>query len=379
MSIFSSIFREDGIPCVSARPESAESLKETEVIKRFERYFKILRKKALPKFRLAQTLSVSYTPQDDETALWNEHDTKMEEMRDLFKDHSENELLQRQRLQSPPKPNLLTLKKDLAYKILSSCRFCERWCKVDRTTEEKGICNVGLHPKISTIFTHIGEEPVLIPSLTVFFSNCNFTCVFCQNYDISQRGSGETMSVKHVAGGITAKWKNQEIRNVNWVGGEPTPNLHYILEALTLLKVDVPQVWNSNLYCSIEALKLLEGVTDLWLPDFKYGNNACGKHLSKVPKYFDVVSRNLQWMSDHEEEILIRHLVLPNHHTCCTRPILKWIAENLNTDKVRVNVMEQYRPCWKAHNYPDIARPLRRGEWEDAVKYARELGLSLSI
>lgn len=382
MSFFSSIHNVDGIPVVTRRPDSKEVLKNKEANMCFSRYFQILRKDAIPMFLIARRVPASYSLEEDEETLWEEHDARMKDLKKLVTEKSEKELLKDQERFSTPESNLLTLKRDLAQKMLRKCRFCGRRCEVKRTSGEKGFCELEDMPQISTVFTHVGEEAELVPSLTVFFAHCNFKCVFCQNYDISQLGEGESMKAETIVEGIKSKWERGRIRNVNWVGGEPTPNLHYILEVISRLDSKVPQIWNSNLYNSLEALKLLEGVIDLWLPDFKYGNNECGTRLSKVPNYFDVVTRNLRWLNERREEILIRHLVLPNHITCCSKPIMQWIAKHMDKENVRVNVMDQYRPQWKVqrtNKYDEISHSLERSEWKKVVHYARQLGLSLTL
>jgi len=121
-------------------------------------------------------------------------------------------------------------------------------------------------------------------------------------------------------------------------------------------------------------MSILDGIVDMHLSDFKYGNNECGLRLSKVPKYFDVCSRNHS-IAAKNTEITIRHLVLPNHVECCTKPVLKWIADNIR-DKVIVNIMAQYRPEYKVHEYPDINRSLRREEIEEAINYAKKLNIN---
>ncbi len=163
------------------------------------------------------------------------------------------------------------------------------------------------------------------------------------------------------------------------VGGDPGPNIHYIFDVLLHTNASVPQIWNSNFYQSVEALKLLDGVIDLWLPDFKYGNNECAMRLSKAPRYFDVISRNFTFVNKNGDEILIRHLVLPNHLDCCTIPILKWIKNNMDLAKVRVNIMAQYRPEYKAHDYKEISRRITHEEYSRAINTARELGIPLTM
>ncbi len=360
------------------RPDSVEILRDRDAIVRFNRYWRILVGKAIAKYLICKKIEVEKYDPTDEDEMWVIHDNAMERLKELLSEKTDEEIEKWYRSQPKKENNLLKLKRDLAWKILENCRFCERKCGVNRVDGQKGVCKLGKEARISSIFIHVGEEPELVPSYTIFFSRCNFMCVYCQNWDISQRTTGVIMSPIEVALAIEEHWNNHQIRNVNWVGGDPTPNIHFILDVLINLEASVPQVWNSNFYNSIEALKILDGIIDLWLPDFKYGNNECALRLSKVPKYFDVVTRNFKIVNNNGDEILIRHLVLPNHLECCTRPILRWIKENMDLSHVRVNVMAQYRPEYQAHKYPDISRRLRREEFLEAITYAKQLGIPLT-
>ncbi|OYT54011.1 MAG: radical SAM protein [Candidatus Altiarchaeales archaeon ex4484_2] len=257
-----------------------------------------------------------------------------------------------------------------AKRILEKCIFCERRCGVNRIKGEMGYCRV-LEARISSEFIHLGEESHLVPSHTIFFSGCTFRCVYCQNYDISyypERG------IYFRPEQLVEKINNRNARNVNWVGGDPTPNLAYILGVLGCLGKNIPQVWNSNMYLSEESLNLLDGVIDVYLTDFKYGNDGCAERLSDVKGYMRIIKRN-HLIANKQCEMIIRHLVLPNHLECCTKPILDWIKENL--DNVYVNVMGQYRPEYRVMEYADINRRLHYGELEEAVSYAENLGLDL--
>jgi len=258
-----------------------------------------------------------------------------------------------------------------AMDILKSCHFCERRCGVNRLKGERGFCKV-LEPRIASEFLHLGEEPELVPSYTIFFSGCIFKCVYCQNWDISQfpnRGvhiKAETLA--NMISGVKA-------RNVNWVGGDPTPNLAYILEVLTKLERNIPQVWNSNMYLTEEAMQLLDGVIDIYLTDFKYGNDACAERLSKVKNYMEVTKRN-HLLAEKQGEVMIRHLVLPEHVECCTKPVLEWISESLGR-RVKVNVMAQYHPDYRAEEYEELTRRLSWDEFHHALNLAKELNLDL--
>jgi len=212
---------------------------------------------------------------------------------------------------------------------------------------------------------------VLVPSHTIFFSGCTFHCVFCQNWDISQFPCGTPIEPQHLTTVIEQR-KKQGARNVNWVGGDPTSNLLYVLKVLQQLDSNIPQVWNSNMYCSEETMRLLHGVMDLYLTDFKYGNDACAKRLSKVDGYTAVVQRN-HLLAYQYGEVIIRHLVLPHHLDCCSKPILNYIAENLQNTVV--NIMPQYRPEYLANEYKEISRPPSPHEVMQVKEYAETLGI----
>jgi putative pyruvate formate lyase activating enzyme len=139
-------------------------------------------------------------------------------------------------------------------------------------------------------------------------------------------------------------------------------------------RANIPQIWNSNMYLTTSSMELLDGVIDLFLTDFKYGNDACARRLSKVPDYFRIVSRN-HLLASEQAEVIIRHLVLPNHVDCCSIPILEWIAEN--TPQAQVNVMAQYRPMHLASHYPEIRLSLAPEEYNRTYRRAKELGLNL--
>jgi len=263
--------------------------------------------------------------------------------------------------------SLLSLKAEIAERIFSQCNLCERACRVDRQ-EKAGECGVR-RPLIASEFLHWGEEDPLVPSHTVFFSGCNFHCVFCQNHDISQEIGGVAIPEKTMARIVGERGG----RNLNLVGGEPTPNLAYILRVLGILEARIPVVWNSNMYMTEETMRILDGVIDVYLTDFKYGNSTCAKKYSGIEDYFEIVTRN-HLLAEQQAELIIRHLVMPGHLECCTRPVLKWISENLHSV---VNVMFQYRPEYKAHLYPEIDRYLTGEEKREALGYAREFGIEL--
>lgn len=274
--------------------------------------------------------------------------------------------------------DLLSLKAELALRLSAECAICERRCGARRAEGEAGHCGV-LDARVTSEFIHMGEEPDLVPSYTIFFAGCTFDCVYCQNWEIStQPRSGVHIPPDELAIMIEARAGRHgavhaaDARNVNWVGGDPSSNLPYILQVLRRCEASIPQVWNSNMYLTQESMRLLDSVVDVYLSDFKYGNDACALRLSGVPDYMRVVTRNHIIARSHAE-MIIRHLVLPGHLECCTRPALTWIASNL--EDVKVNVMAQYRPEHSARMHPDISRRLRASEYEDALRIADELDL----
>jgi len=318
------------------------------------RYARILDGEEEAGYLTAKSIETKFSKSDNIQTLWKIHDKSLKEPR----------------IVDSPEKSLLDLKIEIADRIFRKCEFCERRCRVDRT-EQRGACGVK-EASIASEFLHIGEEYMLIPSYTIFFSGCTFHCVFCQNWDISQNICGIYIEPQRLAEMIKAR-RAQGALNVNWVGGDPTPNLPYILKVLRLCDENIPQIWNSNMYCSLETMKLLDGIIDLYLTDFKYGNNGCAERLSLVRNYMEIVERN-HCIAYSQTDMLIRHLVMPNHIRCCTEPVLKWISKN--TPQALVNIMAQYRPEYKACEYDDISRPLKMSEHRDALEIARELGLN---
>jgi len=361
------------------RPDALQVWRDPVVVRALSWYRDVMLNRMPAKFLIAKHVESSEDPSDlslDE--LWRLHDRLASEFRELWSSIRGGEIKLEQL--SKPKHSFLDVKAEIAWRLIRRCVLCERRCMVDRTRGGRSICLLDDKAYVHSWFLHMGEEAPLVPSGTIFYGGCNFKCIFCQNYDISQldvRG-GEPVSPRRLAE-IQAELRGRGARNINHVGGEPTPSLHVILSSLKYLDVNVPQLWNSNFYMSEEAMKLLVDVVDIWLPDFKYGNNKCAQRLSGIPRYMEVVTRNLVEASRHGD-MLIRHLVLPSHLECCTKPVLRWIAENLPREKILVNIMDQYRPEHLVARYPwrwpDIARRPRIGEIAEAYRYAEKLGLN---
>lgn len=318
------------------------------------KYHDILSDERMAQYLDCKKIPVSFEHSQSTDELWHIHDEALQMM------NVKN---------TKPRLSLLDLKVELADRLFHACCFCEHRCMIDR---KKSIGKCGVQEsRIALEFLHFGEEPVLVPSHTIFFSGCSFHCVFCQNWDISQIPCGTTIPTEQLVKFIEQR-KKQGARNVNWVGGDPTSNLLYILTVLQELESNIAQVWNSNMYCSDETMKLLHGVMDIYLTDFKYGNDACAKRLSDVDDYLSVVKRN-HLLAVHHGEVLIRHLVLPNHIDCCSKPIMRYIAKNL--PDILVNIMAQYRPDYKVYEYKEISRPVTAEEVTQVKDYAKKLGI----
>jgi len=266
----------------------------------------------------------------------------------------------------------LGTKMGIANEMLRNCHFCERRCGVNRLEHEIGYCGVEAVSRYASEFLHYGEEPELVPSHTIFFTGCTFSCVYCQNWDISTAPTSGTPVLPERMAEIITMRKHQGARNVNFVGGDPTPHLHTILQIMDKCNVNTPMVWNSNMYCSKEAMELLSGVIDVYLADFRYGNDECAQKYSNVNNYWGITTRN--FLLAHEDaEVIIRHLVLPTHLECCTKPIVAWIAKHM--PGVRFNLMFQYMPYYKAHQHPEINRRLSYDERKRALEIVEEAGL----
>jgi len=265
--------------------------------------------------------------------------------------------------------SFLDLKIEIARRIFSKCSLCPWMCGVDRSVG-RGHCGVG-DPHVASEFLHHGEEEPLVPSHTIFFAGCTMDCVFCQNWDISWDPSAGRYIPEDELASVIEERRRDGSANVNFVGGDPTPAIPYILRVLSRVSVNVPVVWNSNMYMSGDALGLILGVADLYLTDFKFGNSDCAERLAGVRDYFEVVSGNHLMVSS--EDMIIRHLVLPGHLECCTKPILSWIAENLGEETV-INIMAQYQPLYRAAEHPDIYRYPSMAEIREARRWALKLG-----
>ena len=368
------------------RPDALTVWHEPEVRHRLSWYHAVMTNRKPAKFLICKKIPADVNLKEaEEDELWRLHEKLSAEFTQLH-GKIRSEEVQLDELETP-ETSFLDLKVELAYRMLRGCRFCERRCGVNRLEGELGFCKLDATARVSTWFHHFGEEGPLLGggghrvggSGTIFFTSCNLRCRFCQNYDISfNPKNGVEVDAKRLAT-IAKHLRMEGAANINYVGGEPTPNLHVILESLKHLDVNVPLLWNSNMLCSEETMKLLCEVIDIWLPDFKFGNNECASRLTAgIKNYVEIVTRN-HIIAHQNGDMIVRHLVMPNHLECCTKPILEILANKLDKDKILVNIMGQWRPehevARNPDRYPELIRRVSRREMEDAFQYADELGL----
>lgn len=353
------------------RPDSIAVLSDEKCRKSLSRYFDVFQEKKHAKFQIARKLPAKFEKNDSTEDLWRIHDQLTKDFVELEKsvDLGEESLKE---LENPAK-SYLDLKIEIANHILEQCHLCTRRCGINRLAGELGYCKCGPQITVSTFFDHMGEEPELVPSGTIFTCGCTMRCLHCQNWSISQWMEVGEIYPSPSLSKVVDKLRSQGCRNANLVGGEPTPWLQQWFEAFKHVQTNVPVVWNSNSYYSEETAKLLAGFSDVYLLDFKYGPSECAGRISDAPKYWEACSRN-HLSAKQYGELIIRVLILPEHLECCAKPILNWIAEKLGT-WVRVNVMFQYRPEWRAFEAPELKRSLTSTERKRAIALANEAGL----
>jgi putative pyruvate formate lyase activating enzyme len=356
--------------------EIFEHLEHPMVLQIFPRYLRVAANELPANFQIAKRVEFDFGRDMTDEEMWRLHKDLCKKFYELKNavDAGKTDL----QFLSKPRFSLVDLKIQLAKSILKNCGLCERNCGVDRTEGkdgDSGECGGSDKYFVSSEFMHHGEEFFISPSHTIFFMGCNLHCDYCQNWEISQwHEIVEPAYAEQIVESIE-KMRAAGSRNVNFVGGEPTPSLLFVLDVLRQTQTNVPIVWNSNFYMSEKTMHLLDGIIDVYLSDFKYGNDKCARHLSKVDNYLATVKRN-HAMAARQGELLIRHLVLPEHVNCCTKPAFDWISRSLR-DKCMVNIMDQYRPEYKALECSmGISKPLSKQDLRAAVAHAKKTRLN---
>ncbi len=276
-----------------------------------------------------------------------------------------------------------------AKELLKGCKVCPRGCPVDRTEGEKGFCKTGNEIYVASFFPHLGEEfPIrgYNGSGTIFFSYCNLGCVYCQNYEVSHLGEGKNVSTEELAA-IMLYLQEEGCHNINWV--TPSHIVPQLLESLYIAVkkgLKIPVVYNTSSYDSLESLKLLDGVVNIYLADLKYLKEKYGRKYSKVKGYPEVAKQAIKEMFRQVgnlkvdergiayKGLLVRHLALPNDIST-TKEVLNFL-KSVSPD-IYVNIMPQYYPYYKAFNYPELSRKIRIEEYFKALDYAEKIGLNI--
>lgn len=283
---------------------------------------------------------------------------------------------------------LLREKINQARKTLHNCTLCPRECQVDRISDEIGDCQTGMDVFVSSSNAHFGEEPPLVGAFgsgTIFFTYCNLMCNFCQNYDISHEGAGVETLASQLAGFMIIL-QNSGCHNINLV--TPTHVVPQILTALDMaidLGLNIPLVYNSSGYDKVETLELLDGIIDIYMPDFKFWDSQIADQTCNAADYPEVAQKAFKEMHRQvgdlvidesgiaQHGMIIRHLVLPME-LAGTSEVMNFIVNELSPNSY-VNIMDQYRPCGKAHHMDELAGPLTSKEFHDALKQAKRVGI----
>jgi putative pyruvate formate lyase activating enzyme len=256
----------------------------------------------------------------------------------------------------------------------SRCFLCEHRCAANRLSGQRGPCKAGETVRIFRHRVEYSEESELVPSHLFYVSGCDLRCVFCiaeLNAFDPRRGQAMTPEQFHQ---LVALGRAEGARTLEWVGGEPTIHLPGILDLMADCPDLPPVIWKSDFYCTPESMELLDGVVDFYVADFKFGNDACAKRLAKVGNYVAVVTRNLL-RAAKQGELIVRHLLLPNHFDCCYRPVVHWMQHHMPCAKF--SLRDGYLPSWQSGRYQDVAEPLSRAQGRAARELALAAGLRL--
>jgi len=258
---------------------------------------------------------------------------------------------------------------------LRECRLCPRDCRVNRLGGERGYCGAGAEAATFMDYVHWGEEEDLSPSHTVFLAGCNLRCIFChtaadRNSRPARRLDADSLKT------LVARGRDEGALNINFLGGEPTVSLPSLIGIISQTENIPPVVWNTNSYFVVGLVPVLESFVSFYIADLKFGCSECGAEVADAGDYWDVARERVQELvSVAGDRVIVRHLVMPSHVECCTRPVLEWIARHV--PKARVSVRGDYMVASGMATDPRLGRFLTQDEVEDATSLARSLGIRL--
>ena len=255
----------------------------------------------------------------------------------------------------------------VAKAMLAECRLCAHDCGVNRLAGEHGLCHAGAKPRFFSAQVEVSDELELIPTFAIALNGCDLRCDFCiTGADSWNAKAGSSFDASEMAE-RAERALNNGAQTVMLLGGEPTIHLPAALELVAALPDFARLVWKTNAHGSTQACELLDGMFDVWLADFKFGNDDCAGGLAKISDYVHVVQENLLWANEHSE-LIVRHLLMPGHIDCCWKPVAEWLAENL--PGVKVNLRSGFWPAWHAARHPELRGTVSAGEAERASKIA---------
>lgn len=257
---------------------------------------------------------------------------------------------------------------------LLDCRLCAHECGVNRLESPAGQCHAGQHARVFQAQVEVSDELLLTPTLAIALSGCDLRCSFC----ITGRESwnpqaGQLADIRELASAAERALANGA-RSIMILGGEPTIHLPTVLELVAALPDEATLVWKTNGHGTRQARALLAGLFDVWVIDYKFGNDQCASQLAQVPHYTTVVRENLVW-AHANADLVVRHLVMPGHVDCCWRPVARWLAERM--PEVKVNLRTGFWPAWQSHRHPELRGTVAPTDAAEALGYARSLGLKL--
>lgn len=257
---------------------------------------------------------------------------------------------------------------------LADCHLCAHHCGINRLLGAQGKCHAGATARIFTAQVEVSDELELIPTFAIAFNGCDLRCAFCiTGAESWNPHAGASLDAPLVAARAIKALANGA-RTIMILGGEPTIHLPAALELVSLLPEDASLIWKTNAHGSAQAREWLDGIFDIWVADYKFGNDQCAQRLALVPRYNEIVRENLVWANEHSE-LIVRHLVMPGHVQCCWKPVAEWLAENL--PGVKINLRAGFWPAWKARKHFDLRGTTSQAETEWAFSIARDYKLRL--
>ncbi|HEV2328752.1 MAG TPA: radical SAM protein, partial [Verrucomicrobiae bacterium] len=258
--------------------------------------------------------------------------------------------------------------------MLGDCHFCAHHCGVNRLQGQLGLCRANADTRFFLAQSEVTDELQLIPTFAIALSGCDLRCDFCITGKESWNPRmGQSFNARKMAV-LAEAAVNNGARTIMVLGGEPTIHLHAALELASLLPDSARLVWKTNAHGSAQARELLDGIFDVWVADFKFGNDGCARRLAKVADYTQVVTENLIWANTHSE-LIVRHLLMPGHLQCCWKPVAEWLAENL--PGVKVNLRAGFWPAWHSHRHEEFSGTDSANEAKQALRIGQLCGLSL--